>query len=136
MNGWRSAAPGLSARRVDAVLVAHRIAEVGAVELRSLRRTVAGAALVDSPGRQGGGMGRTDLILVGGLEGDHDAVAGPRRLAVVRLADADARCAGLRSVERPAAVGLAPFIAEGAEHLVEEGQGGLHVLGADGCISE
>jgi hypothetical protein len=79
-----------------------------------------------------------NLILGFGIEADHDAVAGARRLAVEGLADPDGLAFTrfiLCVADRVAVVGeLLP--ADGAEDGVVENLGSLNVDGADGDVAD
>jgi hypothetical protein len=79
-----------------------------------------------------------NLILGFGIEADHDAVAGARRLAIEGLADPDGLAFTrftLRVADRVDVVGeLLP--ADGAEDGVVENFGPLDVDGADGDVAD
>lgn len=70
------------------------------------------------------------------LEGDHDAVAGTRRLTVERGADEGGRVLALEAIARPAAVEELALVANGAEDRVVEGHGLLNVQRADRDIAD
>jgi hypothetical protein len=81
-------------------------------------------------------VGGRDRVQAGGFEGDHDPIAGPGRLAVEGRAEEDIGLLALEAIAGPAAVQELALIVDGAQHRVVEGQGALHVQGADGDVAD